>query len=82
MSLAKRLQRAISELGPRVRVDEPLGPLTTYRVGGAAAIFASPASMSDLQEVAAVIARYDLPCWWSAAARTCWLQIPASPVLP
>ena len=61
MSVAERLQRAISELGPRVRVDEPLGPLTTYRVGGSAAIFASPASMNDLQEVAAVIARYDLP---------------------
>ena len=61
MSVAERLQSAISELGPRVRVDEPLGPLTTYRVGGSAAIFASPASMNDLQEVAAVIARYDLP---------------------
>lgn len=60
MSLAHRLQIAISELGPLARVNEPLGPLTTYRVGGPAAIFVTPASMADLHEIAAVIARYEL----------------------
>jgi UDP-N-acetylmuramate dehydrogenase len=58
--LDQRLQRAASELGSLVRVDEPLGPLTTYRVGGAAAIFASPKSLAELSAVAAVVARYDL----------------------
>ena len=35
--------------------------MTTYRVGGNAAIFASPTSLDDLHAVAGVIARYDLP---------------------
>ena len=35
--------------------------MTTYRVGGPAAIFVSPASMDDLHSVAEVIARYELP---------------------
>jgi UDP-N-acetylmuramate dehydrogenase len=35
--------------------------MTTYRVGGAAAIFISPASIADLHKVADVIARYELP---------------------
>lgn len=61
MRLAQRLQNAVSDLGPLGRVDEPLGPMTTYRVGGSAAIFVSPTSMADLREVAAVIARHDLP---------------------
>ena len=61
MSLAQRLQRAISDLGPLGRIDEPLGPMTTYRVGGSAAIFVSPASVTDLRKIAEVIARYDLP---------------------
>jgi UDP-N-acetylmuramate dehydrogenase len=61
LSVSTRLQQAISDLGRLARVDEPLGPLTTYRVGGAAAIFVSPKSMEELHEVAAVIARYGLP---------------------
>jgi UDP-N-acetylmuramate dehydrogenase len=35
--------------------------MTTYRVGGPAAIFVSPASIDDLHSVAEVIARYELP---------------------
>ncbi|MEP7111994.1 MAG: UDP-N-acetylmuramate dehydrogenase [Ilumatobacteraceae bacterium] len=57
----ERLHHAATELGSLARLDEPLGPLTTYRVGGAAAIFVSPQSLVELHEVAAVIARYDLP---------------------
>lgn len=56
-----RLQRAAADLGPLCRVDEPLGPLTTYRVGGCAAVFVAPTSTGDLHEVARVIARYELP---------------------
>jgi UDP-N-acetylmuramate dehydrogenase len=61
LNLSERLQRAASDLGSRARVDEPLGPLTTYRVGGCAAVFVAPASRSELDEVAAVMARYELP---------------------
>ncbi len=61
MSLSERLHRATADLGSHARIDEPLGPLTTYRVGGGAAIFVVPATRADLDEVAAVIARYELP---------------------
>ena len=61
MSLHDRLHQAVVELGALARVDEPLGPMTTYRVGGAAAVFASPTSIADLHEVAAVITKYQLP---------------------
>ncbi len=61
MSVHERLQQAVADLGALVRVDEPLGPMTTYRVGGAAAIFACPTSLADLHEVAGVIAKYQLP---------------------
>jgi UDP-N-acetylmuramate dehydrogenase len=46
---------AITELveigGARVREHEPLGPRTTYRVGGSARLFVSVASASDLEEL-------------------------------
>ncbi|MEP7202933.1 MAG: UDP-N-acetylmuramate dehydrogenase [Ilumatobacteraceae bacterium] len=61
MSHDARLQRAAADLGSLCRTDEPLGPLTTYRVGGPAAIFVAPTSIDDLQAVAAVVARYQLP---------------------
>ena len=42
MSIAERLRGAAADLGSLARIDEPLGPLTTYRVGGPAAIFVNP----------------------------------------
>jgi UDP-N-acetylmuramate dehydrogenase len=60
-AIAERIRHAASDLGPLARVDEPLGPLTTYRVGGSAALFVSPTSLAELREVAIAIARYDLP---------------------
>lgn len=39
-------------LGERLRRDVPLAPLTTYRVGGAAALFVDVASLDDLAAVA------------------------------
>ena len=39
-------------LGDRARRDVPLGPLTTYRVGGAAALFVEARSTEDLAAVA------------------------------
>ena len=61
MSPDEHLRRAAADLGTLCRVDEPLGPLTTYRVGGPAAIFVAPTSLDDLQAVSAVVARYQLP---------------------
>jgi len=59
--IAERLRHAASDLGPLARIDEPLGPLTTYRVGGSAALFVSPTSLDELSKVAVAIARYELP---------------------
>ena len=61
LSLSERLHRAAADLGPRARLDEPLGPLTTYRVGGCAAMFVAPATRAELDEMATVITRYELP---------------------
>ena len=36
-------------MGDRVRTAEPLGPRTTYRVGGAAAVFVEATSIDDLR---------------------------------
>ena len=40
-------------LGPTPTRDEPLAPLTTYRVGGPAALFVRARSLDDLRRVAA-----------------------------
>ena len=39
-------------LGARLRRDVPLAPLTTYRVGGPAALFVDVASVADLASIA------------------------------
>jgi UDP-N-acetylmuramate dehydrogenase len=39
-------------LGPLARRDEPLAPLTTYRVGGRAALFVAASTVDDLVAVA------------------------------
>lgn len=61
MSDAARLDKAASELGALCARDVPLGPMTTYRVGGCAALFAAPRSVADLDRVATVTTRYDIP---------------------
>jgi len=43
-------------LGPRLRRDEPLGPMTTYRVGGPAALFVEVATVEDLVAIADTVA--------------------------
>jgi len=55
------LREAVGDLGHLCRTDEPLGPMTTYRVGGSAAIFVAPRSLTELCAVAEVIRRYGLP---------------------
>jgi UDP-N-acetylmuramate dehydrogenase len=52
---------ALDLLGHLARADEPLAQYTTYRVGGAAAVFAVPRSRADLQLIAEVLQRTGLP---------------------
>ena len=47
----QRVDDAARILGPQAERDVPLGPMTTYRVGGSAALFARPASLDDLRAV-------------------------------
>jgi UDP-N-acetylmuramate dehydrogenase len=48
-------------LGHRAVEDHPLGALTTYRVGGNAALFARPADEAELIEVAHAISGLSVP---------------------
>ena len=54
------MQAAIDEaaemLGPLAERDRPLGELTTYRVGGTAALFSEPGSVAELERVAGAVA--------------------------
>ena len=47
--------------GARVREHEPLGPRTTYRVGGSARLFVSVATASDLDELGPLMRRDGSP---------------------
>jgi UDP-N-acetylmuramate dehydrogenase len=47
------IDRAAMMLGDRARRDAPIGPLTTYRVGGAAALWVEARSLDDLLAVGA-----------------------------
>jgi UDP-N-acetylmuramate dehydrogenase len=49
------VELAAELLGPLAARERPIGELTTYRVGGAAALFCEPASISDLERLAEVI---------------------------
>jgi UDP-N-acetylmuramate dehydrogenase len=48
-------------LGPAARRDAPLGPLTTYRVGGPAALLVEADDVAGLAAVAGAVAASDLP---------------------
>jgi UDP-N-acetylmuramate dehydrogenase len=56
------LARALEEALPgRVARDRPLGPLTTYRLGGPGALVLEPASAGDLVAAARVLGAGDVP---------------------
>ena len=55
------VERAADILGPRARRDEPLAPLTTYRVGGRAALFVRATEPADLLAVATAHRETGLP---------------------
>ena len=48
-------------LGIRARADYPIGPLTTYRVGGAAALFAEPGDEVQLVALSHGLAGLEVP---------------------
>lgn len=52
-----RLDAALAFLGPRLEHDRSLGPLSTYRVGGAARRFVEVADADELVRIAAALAR-------------------------
>jgi UDP-N-acetylmuramate dehydrogenase len=52
---------AAAVLGNRVRRHEPVGPLTTYRVGGRAALFFTAESLEDLRLVASAVGEAGIP---------------------
>lgn len=53
--------RAAEVLGERARADAPLGPLTTYRVGGAAALLMEVADRDDLERAGLAVAASGVP---------------------
>jgi UDP-N-acetylmuramate dehydrogenase len=60
-ALPGRVDAAARLLGPRARRDVPLGPLTTYRVGGPAALLAEITTQDDLLAVAAAVSESGVP---------------------
>ena len=54
--------RAVADaLGPRARRDHPLGALTTYRVGGPAALYVEAGEVGDLVAVRRALAGRPVP---------------------
>jgi UDP-N-acetylmuramate dehydrogenase len=58
---AEALARAADVLGEAARRDVPLGPLTTYRVGGPAALLVEASSDDDLARVATAVGASGAP---------------------
>lgn len=57
----KDLARIAALLGDRVTKDEPIGPYTTYRVGGSASLFMRAMSVEDLHAVARALTKVKVP---------------------
>jgi UDP-N-acetylmuramate dehydrogenase len=57
----KDLSRFAALLGDRVTRDEPIGPYTTYRVGGAASLFMRVMSVDDLHAASRALAKVKIP---------------------
>jgi UDP-N-acetylmuramate dehydrogenase len=55
------LDRVAAALGYRAERDAPLGPLTTYRVGGPAAVLVTASGHEDLVALHAALAGADVP---------------------
>ena len=55
------LADAVTLLGDRARTDHPLGALTTYRVGGRAAVFLAATSVDDLAAARGAVSQTGVP---------------------
>lgn len=60
-TLTDALARAAAVLGPRAQRDLPLGPLTTYRVGGTAALGITVRDRADVELVARAVQASSVP---------------------
>src|SRR4051794_2985692 len=61
MTLSEQLEGAAHKLGSRARRDVALGPLTTYRVGGPAALLVDIEDDADLAAVAEAVSETSVP---------------------
>lgn len=68
----KDLNRFSALLGDRLTKEEPIGPYTTYRVGGTASLFMRAMSVEDLHAVSRALSRFRYLFCCLAAAATCW----------
>ena len=59
--MSDRVEVASRLLGAGARRDVPIGPLTTYRVGGPAALLTEVTSEDDVRAVAAAVSESDVP---------------------
>ena len=59
LALAGEILRA--SCGDRVRTEFPMAPLTTFRIGGAAALYLEPNDEADLDAASAAITRTGIP---------------------
>lgn len=60
MNRTERIETAAQLLGPRVERDVPFGSMTTYRVGGNAALLYRVGSLADLWHVSSVLSQVDI----------------------
>jgi len=61
MDATDPIEATAGRLGPLVRRNAPLGLLTTYRIGGPAALLARCGNLSELEAVAAAVAITGIP---------------------
>jgi UDP-N-acetylmuramate dehydrogenase len=59
LAAARELIRA--SLGDRLRLDVPMAPLTTFRIGGRAALYVEPDDVDDLSALGEAITRTGVP---------------------
>jgi len=59
--MPRQVEEAAAMLGSLARRDWPIGPLTTYRVGGPAAVFVEVADHADLEAVRRAVLAVSVP---------------------
>jgi UDP-N-acetylmuramate dehydrogenase len=62
-ALEEVAEELTAKLGERVSLNRQLGPLTSFRLGGPAAIFVEPADEADLEQAGLAASRRNVPIW-------------------